>query len=81
MYGLREIATGIAILNSKQPAVWMWGRVAGDALDLATLGASLFQESNAERGRTLASLAAVAGVTVLDLINAGQLMAAARLEG
>src|SRR5947209_15728050 len=36
-YGLREIATGIGILSSARPAGWMWGRVAGDALDIATL--------------------------------------------
>src|SRR3954471_18313965 len=31
-YGLREIATGIGILSSPQPAGWLWARVAGDAL-------------------------------------------------
>src|SRR3954452_22927910 len=30
-YGLREIATGIGILSSDQPAPWIWGRVGGDA--------------------------------------------------
>ena len=36
-YGLREIGTGIGILTAREPAGWMWGRVAGDALDMATL--------------------------------------------
>src|SRR5512140_3802102 len=36
-YGLREIATGIGILSSDKPAAWIWGRVGGDALDMATL--------------------------------------------
>jgi hypothetical protein len=36
-YGLREIANGIAILSSAKRKPWLWGRVAGDALDLATL--------------------------------------------
>jgi hypothetical protein len=40
-YGLREIGTGIAILASDNPAPWIWARVAGDALDLATLATGL----------------------------------------
>ena len=40
-YGLREIGTGIGILTSKDPSPWLWGRVAGDALDVATVGAGL----------------------------------------
>ena len=36
-YGLREIATGLGILAARgeDRAPWLWGRVAGDALDLA----------------------------------------------
>ena len=40
-FGLREIGTGIGILTSKDPSPWLWGRVAGDALDVATVGAGL----------------------------------------
>ncbi|MDQ6680345.1 MAG: hypothetical protein M3Y67_05195, partial [Pseudomonadota bacterium] len=36
-YGLREIATGIGLLASRDPRPWLWGRVAGDALDVSTL--------------------------------------------
>src|SRR5262249_14943113 len=79
-YGLREIACGIGILSSPRPAGWMWGRVAGDALDLGTLGAA-WSEADGSRGRVCMSAAAVAGVTLLDLICAGQLSAAAALEG
>ena len=46
-YGLREIATGIGILSSDQPAPWIWGRVGGDALDMATLAG---QSEKKERG-------------------------------
>src|SRR5256885_10438489 len=35
-YGAREIATGVAILASHNPAPWIWGRVAGDMADIAT---------------------------------------------
>lgn len=38
-YGVREIAKGVGILTSPNPTPWLWGRVAGDALDLATLAA------------------------------------------
>src|SRR5690349_7963215 len=37
LYGGREILTGVAILASKDPTPWIWGRVAGDALDIGTL--------------------------------------------
>ena len=40
-YGLREIAAGIGILTRPQPAGWVWGRVAGDLLDLSSLGSAL----------------------------------------
>ena len=36
-YGVRELAAGIGLLAAKDPTPWIWGRVAGDALDLATL--------------------------------------------
>jgi hypothetical protein len=35
--GLREVATGVAILTSRNPAPFVWGRVVGDALDLVSL--------------------------------------------
>ena len=67
--GLREIAAGIAILASEQPARAVWARVAGDGIDLALLGKTL---SNAEnnRGRTLFATANVAAVTALDVKTA-----------
>ena len=36
-YGLREIVNGIGLLASPNPRPWLWGRVAGDALDMSTL--------------------------------------------
>src|SRR3954464_9149267 len=38
-YGLREIGAGVGILANHRPAGWLWARVAGDVLDLATIGA------------------------------------------
>lgn len=66
-YGAREIATGIGILASRDPTPWIWGRVAGDALDLGTLATGL-DGRNRRRGAAGVALAAVAGVTLLDLL-------------
>ncbi len=65
-YGAREIATGIGLLTAKDPQPWLWARVAGDALDLATLGADLATNTDKRRNTAL-SLVAVMGVTALDL--------------
>jgi len=80
LYGIREIAAGIGILNSRRPAGWMWTRVAGDALDLATL-MSAMAKNNSDAERALVASAAVLGVTVMDIICATQLSAAEALEG
>src|SRR5829696_2844870 len=50
LYGLRELASGIAIFAQKKPAEAMWSRVAGDALDLASLGFAC-TSPDAKRGR------------------------------
>ena len=65
-YGVREIATGIGILASKDPTPWIWGRVAGDGLDLATLATAL-EGNNPKKGNVGIAMAAVAGVTALDV--------------
>jgi hypothetical protein len=71
-YGLREIATGVGILVAKDKTPWIWGRVAGDALDIATLVPQL-DGGNRKRENAGIALAAVAGVTALDLYCAGTL--------
>jgi hypothetical protein len=50
-YGVREIATGAAILYQRDPTPWIWGRVAGDALDLATLAVGLHEDNPRRRER------------------------------
>jgi hypothetical protein len=57
-YGLREIATGIGLLASEDPRPWLWGRVAGDALDMATLATKAADGSPGARKARLAMLAA-----------------------
>ncbi len=79
-YGLRELAAGVGILTQPKPAGWLWSRVAGDMVDLASLGATL-ASPDAERGKTIAAVASVAGVTVLDILCAEQLTAQEREGG
>jgi hypothetical protein len=68
-YGIREIATGIGILTSRDPTPWIWARVGGDALDLATLAVAVVDDST-ERDRVAIALGAVAGATALDVLCA-----------
>jgi uncharacterized membrane protein len=70
--GLREMTAGVGILTRPAPAGWLWARVAGDAMDLALLGAAL-SSNKARWGRVAAATAAVVGVTALDLLSAVQL--------
>ena len=71
-YGAREIMTGIGILSQQDPTPWIWGRVAGDALDLATLAPGL-RADNPRQRNVIVAVAAVAGVTMLDVICAQRL--------
>jgi uncharacterized membrane protein len=72
LLGLREIASGVGILTQAQPAPWLKSRVAGDVMDLGLLGvASLSSESSG--GRLACATAAVAGVTVLDVLSSQDL--------
>jgi hypothetical protein len=70
-YGVREIVKGVGILTSPNPAPWLWGRVAGDALDLGTL-AYAYRTSPKRRNLAIA-MANVATVTALDVLAAQQL--------
>jgi uncharacterized membrane protein len=71
-YGLREIATGLAILTRERTPGPVWARVGGDVLDLAFLGRAMTDDES-NRGRVAAAAAAVLGVTALDLLTSQQL--------
>ncbi len=73
LVGTRELAAGIGILTQSDRAPWLWSRVVGDTFDLAALSVALAR--GGRRGRAAFALAAVAGVTALDVL------AAARLTG
>jgi hypothetical protein len=71
-YGVRGIASGMGILSQRRPTPWLVARVAGDALDLATLLTRIGPD-NPKRGNVAAAVAAVAGVAVLDVMCSAQL--------
>ena len=70
--GMREMAKGIGILSTPRPEKWVWGRVAGDALDLAALGKVMANPRN-DRSKAMGATLAVLGVTALDYYCARQL--------
>jgi hypothetical protein len=72
LLGAREIAHGLGILKSTKPTAGVWTRVGGDAIDLAFLG-NAFANETTNKSRLAVALAAVAGVTALDLICAKKL--------
>jgi hypothetical protein len=78
-YGLREIVSGVGILTSEDPSAWMWARVAGDALDIATLAAH-YDDDNRRRRNVGLALANVAAVTLLDVLAARELTMSDRPE-
>lgn len=66
-YGLREIAAGVGLLWQPRASGWLWSRVAGDVLDLASLGWALSRDDS-NRTRVAVATAAVLGVTALDVL-------------
>jgi hypothetical protein len=68
-YGLREIGTGIGLLFSNNPRPWLWGRVAGDIVDVATVATAA--DRTRPRRLGLASIALL-GVGLLDIYSALQ---------
>jgi uncharacterized membrane protein len=70
--GFREIATGVGLLTRRRPVGFAWGRVTGDAMDLALLGRAFNSRRN-DHNRLALATAAVAGVTILDIIASQRL--------
>lgn len=67
-FGARELVAGVLCL-SVDDKVGVWSRVGGDALDIATLVAA-YKDDNPKKHNVALALAAVAGVTLLDLATA-----------
>lgn len=72
LLGAREIAHGVGIMRSDKPTAAVWTRVGGDAIDLAFLGAAMADTGTNKRRLGMAA-AAVAGVTLLDVLCAQKL--------
>ncbi|WP_019586880.1 hypothetical protein [Deinococcus apachensis] len=69
-YGLRELVAGVGLLTQPAAATtWVWARVAGDVLDIATLGAATTGDPTA-RKRTGNTLAMLTAITVVDVLVA-----------
>lgn len=77
-YGVREVVKGVGLLTSPNPTPWLWGRVAGDALDFATL-AYAYRTSPKRRNLAIA-MANVAGAVAVDALAAQQLRAVQRRQ-
>ena len=68
LFGAREIGSGVLTL-SLEKNTGLWGRLAGDGLDMLTV-ASTLRPSNPKRGNVGLALLMLAGVTVLDIVAA-----------
>lgn len=67
--GVREVGCGLGVLARPRAAGWYWARAAGDAMDLALLGAAS-RSRRARPGRVALSAAVVLGVAALDVLAA-----------
>jgi hypothetical protein len=71
-YGAREIANGIGLLSSRRHSGWLWARVAGDVLDVATIGAAMARPG-ADTTKLAATCASLAPVLIADIAAARRL--------
>ena len=78
-FGVREVASGLAILARPDRPGLVWSRVGGNAIDISYL-TSAFSSPEADRGRVGVALAAILGVTALDVLCAQHLSADGRVE-
>lgn len=76
--GLRSIAGGVALLLSDRTTTWLHRRSIGHALDVVTLARG-HGGGVAERARNAAAIAAIGGLTAVDLTAARMTTPQARL--
>jgi uncharacterized membrane protein len=72
LVGARELVHAAGLLTSRRKGVWAWTRVAGDAMDLASLGMAIAHRGGRRRRRLVGVTGAVVGITVVDLLTAVQ---------
>lgn len=63
LYGAREVVQGLGILLARDPAPWVWARLAGDALDLGTVLAA----SRQRPGNLAAAIGVLTAIGLVDL--------------
>lgn len=71
-FGARDMATGAGLFGLRRgrgKSIWIWARLAGDAMDLYALGPALSRE-NPKRNAAIAAVAVVAAVTIIDVLCA-----------
>jgi len=78
LVGARELVHGFGLLTSRRKGLWAWTRVAGDAMDLASLGVSIARRGRRRR-RLVAVTGVIAGITVVDVLTAVQATRAKQL--
>lgn len=71
-YGLREIGAGVGVLQNPIGPQFLWARVAGDALDIATLALALRGRSR-RPDRVALALGVVGAITVADILMSARL--------
>ena len=69
LFGAREIGAGMMTLSPDR-RVGLWNRVGGDVLDILLVASALTAPHRRQRSNAQLALAAVVGVTMLDIIAA-----------
>ncbi|MEU7841609.1 SRPBCC family protein [Micromonospora sp. NPDC049114] len=72
LVGARELIHAAGLLTSRRKSMWAWTRVAGDAMDVASLGLAIAHRGGRRRRRLLVVTGAIVGITVVDLLTAVQ---------
>jgi uncharacterized membrane protein len=70
LIGARELLHGAGLLGSRRPAGWAWSRVAGDALDLTSLGMAVARRRGSHRRRLIGVTGVVTVLTAVDVVAA-----------
>ncbi|NHZ77966.1 cyclase/dehydrase [Massilia sp. CCM 8695] len=64
--GMRELVSGVGLLNRPDDQLWRWSRMVGDAMDLGIVGVAAIHP-DANRRRLASTALALASVGALDL--------------
>jgi uncharacterized membrane protein len=72
LIGVREIVTGVGLLSERAPGWWTFARAAGDAMDLALLGAAT-RSPDADPKRIAAAATSVLAVGAVDVLSSQRL--------